>query len=64
MSYREQQTDGTGLRTDRRSTVVFEKQAAGQMFGGICRRRFARTDHSPYAWKTESLHREQAGSYK
>ncbi|MBV6823973.1 DUF4440 domain-containing protein [Pseudomonas sp. PD9R] len=27
VSYREQQTDATGLRTDRRSTVVFEKRA-------------------------------------
>ena len=27
VSYREQQTDATGLHSDRRSTVVFEKQA-------------------------------------
>jgi hypothetical protein len=26
VSYREQQTDATGLQTDRRSTVVFERQ--------------------------------------
>ncbi|MOA59979.1 hypothetical protein D3C78_1847400 [compost metagenome] len=26
VSYREQQTDATGLHSDRRSTVVFEKQ--------------------------------------
>jgi len=29
VSYREQQTDTTGLHSDRRSTVVFEKQATG-----------------------------------
>jgi hypothetical protein len=31
VSYREQQTDATGLHSDRRSTVVFEKQASGQV---------------------------------
>ena len=29
VSYREQQTDATGLHSDRRSTVVFEKHGAG-----------------------------------
>ena len=29
LSYREQQSDASGLRTDRRSTVVFEKTEAG-----------------------------------
>jgi hypothetical protein len=29
VSYREQQTDATGLHSDRRSTVVFEKDADG-----------------------------------
>ncbi|MHA3734902.1 DUF4440 domain-containing protein [Pseudomonas sp. Eth.TT006] len=31
LSYREQQTDASGLHTDRRSTVVFEKTASGQV---------------------------------
>ncbi|MEJ5059895.1 MULTISPECIES: DUF4440 domain-containing protein [unclassified Pseudomonas] len=31
VSYREQQTDATGLHSDRRSTVVFEKQADGKL---------------------------------
>jgi hypothetical protein len=31
VSYREQQTDATGLHSDRRSTVVFEKQADGKV---------------------------------
>ncbi|MHC8342215.1 DUF4440 domain-containing protein [Pseudomonas sp. RT6P73] len=31
VSYREQQTDATGLHSDRRSTVVFEKQASGSV---------------------------------
>ena len=31
VSYREQQTDATGLHSDRRSTVVFEKQPGGQI---------------------------------
>jgi hypothetical protein len=31
VSYREQQTDATGLHSDRRSTVVFEKQADGRL---------------------------------
>ncbi|MCE6978739.1 DUF4440 domain-containing protein [Pseudomonas frederiksbergensis] len=31
VSYRERQTDATGLHSDRRSTVVFEKQASGQV---------------------------------
>ncbi len=31
VSYREQQTDATGLHSDRRSTVVFEKQADGRV---------------------------------
>ena len=31
VSYREQQTDATGLHSDRRSTVVFEKQANGRL---------------------------------
>ena len=31
VSYREQQTDATGQQTDRRSTVVFEKQAGGKV---------------------------------
>lgn len=31
VSYREQQTDATGLYSDRRSTVVFEKQADGKV---------------------------------
>ncbi|MHC8301661.1 DUF4440 domain-containing protein [Pseudomonas sp. ZS1P83] len=31
VSYREQQTDATGLHSDRRSTVVFEKQANGKV---------------------------------
>ena len=31
VSYREQQTDATGLHSDRRSTVVFEKQADGKI---------------------------------
>lgn len=31
VSYREQQTDATGLHSDRRSTVVFEKQASGEV---------------------------------
>ncbi|AWM90389.1 DUF4440 domain-containing protein [Pseudomonas sp. 31-12] len=29
VSYRERQTDATGLHSDRRSTVAFEKQASG-----------------------------------
>ena len=31
VSYREQQTDATGLHSDRRSTVVFEKRADGKV---------------------------------
>ena len=31
VSYREQQTDATGLHSDRRSTVVFEKEASGKV---------------------------------
>ncbi|WP_223486120.1 DUF4440 domain-containing protein [Pseudomonas sp. A-RE-19] len=31
VSYREQQTDATGLHSDRRSSVVFEKQADGKV---------------------------------
>ncbi|KAF2392871.1 DUF4440 domain-containing protein [Pseudomonas frederiksbergensis] len=31
VSYREQQTDATGLNSDRRSTVVFEKLESGRM---------------------------------
>jgi len=31
VSYREQQTDATGLHSDRRSTVVFEKQPDGRL---------------------------------
>ncbi|MGB8920961.1 MAG: DUF4440 domain-containing protein [Pseudomonas sp.] len=31
LSYREQQTDASGLHTDRRSTVVFEKSEAGRV---------------------------------
>ncbi|WP_223516660.1 DUF4440 domain-containing protein [Pseudomonas sp. GL-B-19] len=31
VSYREQQTDATGLHSDRRSTVVFETQADGRL---------------------------------
>jgi len=31
VSYREQQTDATGLHSDRRSTVVFEKQPGGRI---------------------------------
>lgn len=31
VSYREQQTDASGLNTDRRSTVVFEQTAAGRV---------------------------------
>ncbi|MFW0758809.1 DUF4440 domain-containing protein [Pseudomonas sp. H11T01] len=31
VSYREQQIDGTGVRTERLSTVVFEKQASGAL---------------------------------
>jgi len=31
VSYREQQVDGSGAQTDRRSTVVFEKQASGAL---------------------------------
>ncbi|TPG80770.1 DUF4440 domain-containing protein [Pseudomonas arsenicoxydans] len=31
VSYREQQTDATGLHSDRRSTVVFEKGADGRL---------------------------------
>jgi hypothetical protein len=31
VSYREQQTDATGLHSDRRSTVVFEKIASGRV---------------------------------
>ena len=31
VGYREQQTDATGLHSDRRSTVVFEKQAGGKV---------------------------------
>ncbi|WLH36623.1 DUF4440 domain-containing protein [Pseudomonas sp. FP2196] len=31
LSYREQQTDASGLHTDRRSTVVFEKAPAGRV---------------------------------
>lgn len=31
VSYREQQTDDTGLHSDRRSTVVFEKQPGGRI---------------------------------
>jgi hypothetical protein len=31
VSYREQQTDATGLHSDRRSTVVFEKQLGGRI---------------------------------
>lgn len=31
VSYREQQTDVTGLHSDRRSTVVFEKLESGQV---------------------------------
>ena len=31
VSYREQQVDDSGAQTDRRSTVVFEKQASGAL---------------------------------
>ena len=31
VSYREQQTDATGQHSDRRSTVVFEKDAGGRL---------------------------------
>jgi hypothetical protein len=31
VSYREQQADATGLHSDRRSTVVFEKKADGRL---------------------------------
>lgn len=31
VSYREQQTDASGLHSDRRSTVVFEKLASGRV---------------------------------
>ena len=31
VSYREQQSDASGLRSDRRSTVVFEKTEAGRV---------------------------------
>jgi len=31
VSYREQQTDSSGLHTDRRSTVVFEKTESGRV---------------------------------
>ncbi|WP_439877037.1 DUF4440 domain-containing protein [Pseudomonas prosekii] len=31
VSYREQQTDATGLHSDRRSTVMFEKQPGGRI---------------------------------
>ena len=31
LSYREQQTDASGLHTDRRSTVVFERTEAGRV---------------------------------
>ncbi|WP_085690588.1 MULTISPECIES: DUF4440 domain-containing protein [unclassified Pseudomonas] len=31
VSYREQQTDANGLHTDRRSTVVFEKNESGRV---------------------------------
>jgi hypothetical protein len=31
VSYREQQTDATGLNSDRRSTVVFEKAQSGRI---------------------------------
>ncbi|WP_159812207.1 DUF4440 domain-containing protein [Pseudomonas sp. 18058] len=31
VSYREQQTDASGLHTDRRSTVVFEKPESGRV---------------------------------
>ncbi|MBK5417059.1 DUF4440 domain-containing protein [Pseudomonas sp. TH31] len=31
VSYREQQTDATGLHSDRRSTVVFEKPESGKV---------------------------------
>lgn len=31
VSYRERQTDATGLHSDRRSTVVFEQQADGKV---------------------------------
>lgn len=31
VSYREQQTDASGLHTDRRSTVVFEKSVCGRV---------------------------------
>jgi len=31
VSYREQQTDASGLQTDRRSTVVFEKTESGRV---------------------------------
>lgn len=31
VSYREQQTDASGLHTDRRSTVVFEKTESGRV---------------------------------
>lgn len=31
LSYREQQTDASGLHTDRRSTVVFEKDPSGRV---------------------------------
>ncbi|MBB3243677.1 hypothetical protein FHW68_005254 [Pseudomonas sp. Tn43] len=31
VSYRERQTDATGLHSDRRSSVVFEKQADGKV---------------------------------
>jgi hypothetical protein len=31
VSYREKQTDATGLHSDRRSTVVFEKEASGKV---------------------------------
>ena len=43
VSYREQQTDTTGLHSDRRSTVVFEKQATGPIIWRLLHETFCKT---------------------
>ncbi len=42
VSYREQQTDASGLNTDRRSTVVFEKNKSGRVIWRHLQETFSR----------------------
>lgn len=42
VSYREQQTDASGLHTDRRSTVVFEKNKSGRVIWRHLQETFSR----------------------